>query len=380
MSQITVYAYFDAQGTRKYVDDTDFTFTGTWSAFGSYVAEQSAVLYSDTKFLAIRDNVGAHPLAPVTRYAPAKWSTLAALYERPAEETPSDGQDDVARAAAEAALLLAQEAYLLAQTGTDAAGEALLIGSNTYDLAQQAYDLAISQSGSFIPDETLAVKDFHIDWGHGTTQVDAADVPYLGAYSTVAAALDHLLYVPINITSFTNDVGTVEIGSTVGSVDLTWGINRNPQTQSIDQGIGSLGVAVRSFEDVGSFTSSRTYTLIVADGTLSADAATTSVNFRHRRYWGVSASASLNDAAILALSQEFSTNRTQTRTLSPAGQYLYFAYPASFGAATFTVNGLLNTAWTLETRDVVNASGHTESFRIYRSDNLLTGTYVVTLS
>ena len=66
--------------------------------------------------------------------------------------------------------------------------------------------------------------------------------------------------------------------------------------------------------------------------------------------------------------------------MSPSGQYVYFAYPSSFGVATFTVNGLLNTDWSLTTRAFVNASGYSEPFHIYRSNNLLTGTYVIAIT
>lgn len=67
------------------------------------------------------------------------------------------------------------------------------------------------------------------------------------------------------------------------------------------------------------------------------------------------------------------------KTLVCNAQYMYFAYPTAWGDGIFIVNGLLNSAWTLTTRNFVNASGYTESYRIYRSDNLLTGTYLVTI-
>lgn len=539
MSQLSVYAYFDSSGERKYVDNTDFVLTGTWSAFGSYVAERDAVAYSDTQYMAIITNVGGNPQMPATRTTPRKWSPLVLLYEYQGSEsgTSAPGSDETARAVAQAAydlashgtqiawaawdlaqvgtnlgwsawnlaqigtslgeaawdlaqtgtnlgwsawslaqigtntgsaaydlaqgavslawtgtdawvlaqygtntgtlaLNTAQSAYLLAQSGTNTgslaldiaqdawvlaqygtntgtlalntAQDALLLaqagtsagasalgvaqdawvlaqyGTNTgtaaYELAQQAYLLAVSGSGTYIPDENAVVKDFHIDWGHGATQVDAADVPYLNvAYPTVAAALDFLLYTPIDITSFTNGVGTVEVGTTVNNIDLDWTLSKTPVTQSLNQGIGSLATATRDYTASGTYTSSITFTLTVSDGT-SSDNASTTASFQHRRYWGSSANTSLTDPQILGLTKEFSSSRVQSRTLSPSAQYVYFAYPTSFGAATFTVNGLLNSAWTLVQRNVVNASGHSEPFNIYRSDNLLTGTYQIAIS
>lgn len=389
MSNVCVYAYSDAAGVRKYVDNTDFNFTGTWSAYGSYVSDRDVVVYSDTKYMSIRTNVGANPIAPVTRTQPAKWSPLVLLYEYQCSGgsgTTSPGEDAVARQ-------IASDAYALAQIGTNtgtaaydlaASAYALAqIGTNTgtaaYDLAAAAYALALSGTGSYIHDAPDTVKDYHIDWGSGTNQVDASDVPYASSvYSTVAAALDYLLYVPVSISSFTNNVGTVEIGSSVGSVQIDWALNKTIQTQVVSP-IGSLAAALRTYTETGPFTSTRTYGLTVSDGTTNANAST-SVNFRQKRYWGVSANTSLTDPQILALSSEFATSRAQTRSFTPSAQYIYFAYPTSFGSATFTVNGLLNTAWTLVQRTFVNASGYSEQYNIYRSDNLLTGSFSVTIS
>jgi hypothetical protein len=232
----------------------------------------------------------------------------------------------------------------------------------------------------YIPDQDDAVKDHHIDWGPGADQVDAGSVPYSNpSYPSVGDALDYLLYVPLS-ASFSNNVGTVEIGSTVTSVNLTWSYNKSVISQSIDQGIGSLGVAIRNYTQNGSWTSDRTYTLTASDGTQTPTRQTSFV-FRHKRYWGLSSNTSLTDPQIIALSNEFATSRGKTfPQLTPAAQYIYYAYPASWGAATFTVNGLLNTAWTLVTRDFVNASGNTTSFNIYRSDNVLTGTFQIVVS
>lgn len=81
MSQVCVYAYSDSFGVRKYADETDLNFTGTWSAYGSYTAEQDVATYSDAQYIAIISNVGANPRAATTRTRPAKWSPLALLYE-----------------------------------------------------------------------------------------------------------------------------------------------------------------------------------------------------------------------------------------------------------------------------------------------------------
>jgi hypothetical protein len=238
-------------------------------------------------------------------------------------------------------------------------------------------------TGRYIPDEIAAVKEHHVDWGCADDQVNSSSVPYCHSvdYPTVEAVLDYLLYKALQVLSFTNSVGTVEIGSTVTSVDLNWAYNKDVTDQSIDQGIGTLDVALRTYSDSGSWTTDRTYTLSATDGT-TPTSAQTSILFRQKRYWGPNASTSLDDSQVIALANsEFSETRVKSMfEIACSAQYIYYAYPASFGAATFTVNGLLNTAWTLVTRDFVNASGYTESYNIYRSDNLLTGFYQIVVT
>ena len=90
---------------------------------------------------------------------------------------------------------------------------------------------------------------------------------------------------------------------------------------------------------------------------------------RHKRYWGLSTSASITDAELRTLNSELATSRVQTRNdFTPVNQYIYLAYPASFGLATIKFNGYIATnSWPLTTRNFVNASGYTESYYIYRT-------------
>lgn len=191
------------------------------------------------------------------------------------------------------------------------------------------------------------------------------------------------LYSAPTITSFVNDHPSVEIGATVSDTVFDWTLGGGAITsQSLNQGIGALAIGLRTYTDTADYTTTRTYTLTVGDGTTTVQA-NSAVTFLNKAYWGDSANTSLTDGQVIALSKDFYASRTviapeaAPKTITCAAEYMYFAYPASFGAATFIVNGLLNTAWTLVTRDFVNASGATVSYRIYRSDNLLTGTYIV---
>ena len=215
---------------------------------------------------------------------------------------------------------------------------------------------------------------------NGST-LDATAVSYVNpTYPTVGSALDYLLYVSPGITSFTNTINQVEIGTTVTSTTLNWTLNKTMTSLSLNNGIGSITPSLLTYTHSSSYTTDRTYTLTASDGTNTA-IANTSIYFRYSRYWGYNASASLNDGQINALSHELATDRLQTRNgLAPSSQYIYIAYPAAWGAATFTVNGLPSTDWTLSVQSHTNSSGNTSSYNVYRTNNLLTGTYNVVVN
>lgn len=187
--------------------------------------------------------------------------------------------------------------------------------------------------------------------------------------------------VPPSISVFNNNKGNVEIGSTVSGTVLTWALGGGAaDSQSINQGIGSVPVGTLTATDASSFTANRTYTLTVSNG-LGQVSANTSVTFLSKRYWGASALTSLTDNDIKGLSQELANTFVGfSKPVVCNLQYVYFAFPSSFGTPIIYMPiGLQNTAWTLVTRNFQNASGFTTSYDIYRSNNLLTGTFVFLL-
>jgi len=166
-----------------------------------------------------------------------------------------------------------------------------------------------------------------------------------------------------------------EKGSTITSVSLSWSYNKSIVNQSLN-GL-SIDASIRDEVLTGlSITTNTPFTIIGNDGTNSCSS-TTNVNFYDKRYWGTSANTSLNDAEIIALSSEFSTSRGQSRNFNcSGGKYFYFAYPAFWGSASFTVGGLAFSDMNLTTRSFVNASGYSESYNIYRCNNIQTGSSI----
>jgi len=348
----TTYQYVDTNLNPYFILGSGLVDSGPWSSSAFYNILNVVQIGVD-QYVAIAPNSNAPPTGIVDE----NWSTLV-IVEEGGGSVINAGSDYYART-------LAEQALQVAYVGT-------AIGSEAYVLAQTGTVLIAAETGSRIAGDNYLLGLF------GSITADTVIYGRNGQ-PTVGSALDTLFYVFPVVTSFTNSLNVVETGGSYSVVNLAWAYNKAITSQVMNQGVGSLAYALRALTVSGAYVSNTTFSLTASDDLNSCNGNTT-ISFMQKRYWGNSAQTSLNDAQILALSSEFASSRAQTRTLSPSGEYIYFAYPASFGAATFTVNGLLNTDWVLVTRAFVNASGYSESYRIYRSTNLLTGTYVIVVS
>ncbi len=185
------------------------------------------------------------------------------------------------------------------------------------------------------------------------------------------------------LTSFTGGSNN-EIGSTVTSVNLNWSYNigPDPTSQSINQGIGSVAVNLRTFLDSPvSITSNTTFTINAVGYDSNPSSLSTFVRFFPLTYVGVSnnildnSTSSATFLADLIQDQEFSSGFAGTytfdATISPGNNYLYIFYPASFGdpsAATF--GGFPYSDYTIVTKtSFTNAAGFTQDYKVFRSNN-----------
>lgn len=216
--------------------------------------------------------------------------------------------------------------------------------------------------------------------------------PTISNEAATKAYVDSLvLRVPPAIPTFTASSGglsTFEIGTTISNVNLTWTItptNVVLSSQTLNPSIGSVDVSLRTTNLTGlSLTTDTTWTNVINDGlgfNNSIVTNTASIAFRHYLSWGRSSATSLDNGAIQNLyltgggaGRGFQTSRLRSGIfMSVTNQYVYFAYPASFGAATFRVNGFPNSAFTNTTVTYTNESGNATSFLIYRTLNTVDG-------
>ena len=210
----------------------------------------------------------------------------------------------------------------------------------------------------------------------GLTNLTARRVTYDNAtYTNVQDALDALLYIVPSVSL--SGGGTYDQGRVVTNLTLTWTCSKTMTSRELSGGATvSLGAGGSGAYTVTNAldSSQTTYTLTVGDGTGTANNSTVNY-FRDRRYWGFSSTATaLSSAQIIALSDEFATTEvcSEKTGLTPTGnQYLWYCYPASWGAAAQIVLGGYPTTFDRETASFTNAYGHAASFYRYRSPNLI---------
>lgn len=209
------------------------------------------------------------------------------------------------------------------------------------------------------------------------TAVTAADVKYTmsdGTETTVKAALDELLYVPVTITSVTSATASIqEKGVVLTGVVINWAYNKDDIVSQSINGVNLTDLTQRSYTDDSEVSTDKTYTVKVSDGTTEVSKGY-SISFKNKVYYGVSevnAPTEANSAFILGLTgNKYASSKSAVGSFTvnaEAGQYIYYAQPATFTEPVFNIGGFDTTFELYATIDFTNASGYTESYNIYKS-------------
>ena len=171
--------------------------------------------------------------------------------------------------------------------------------------------------------------------------------------------LDALEYKAINIQTFTASPTTIERGSNA-TVNLTWSLNKAATTQTIN-GSAVQGTSMQA-TNISETTSFR---LEVSDGETSATK-TATVTAANQIYYGAAADFS----TVTSLTKVLSDNKKRTITVNAGqGQYIIYAYPARLGDVTFFVDSWEGGFEPAVEQSITNASGYTETYKLYRSTN-----------
>ena len=169
----------------------------------------------------------------------------------------------------------------------------------------------------------------------------------------------------LTITSFSSNPSSVEMGSTVNSVTLTWKLSKPASSITLDGNVISDTDTSGTISYNGlNLKSTKTWTLKATDEKGTSDTETTSITFLNRVYYGAASSFSTSLDSVLSSSavKEFTAN-------AKSGEYIWYALPSRMGACSFSVGGFDGGFSLIETINVTNRSGYSEPYYIYRSDN-----------
>ena len=190
--------------------------------------------------------------------------------------------------------------------------------------------------------------------------------------TTVKDALDDLLYFDLTINLSSTSATQQEKGVSLASVVLNWTYNKDVVSQTINS-VSIPDVEQRTYTVEGPFTENTTFTLKANDGKKDFTKSLT-ISFLNKVYWGVGTvteNTGVNNEFVLGLSgSKFAASKNAVGTITAnaeAGNYIYYAQPASWADPTFNIGGFDTEFELLHTFTFTNASGHEEQYKVFKS-------------
>lgn len=194
-------------------------------------------------------------------------------------------------------------------------------------------------------------------------------------YSNAQEIFDDLLYVPININSFSGGPTQYELGQLLTAMTFNWTLNKDVVSQTL---VGPpemtpivLTPTQRSvtvvLADLGA---NAIFTLTVNDGS-QPDAQNFNVTFNNRNYFGDAIIPGVIDSTFIkTLQSVLKGNRSYAYTTNAVGaEYNWYCHPDRYGTPTFYANGFEG-GWSLITTiSFTNNFGYIEDYKVWRSDN-----------
>lgn len=202
--------------------------------------------------------------------------------------------------------------------------------------------------------------------------------------SDLSKNVDDLMYVPITIDSFVNDIKIMPLGASVSTIKFDWTTNKVPQTltlsgtnlnEELEPSLNTKTVTVAI-----SYTDDCQFKLIAVDERGETVEKMTSINFMNYIYYGVSSEENLSDPNDLE-NKFLSDSKSKTFTItSNDTEYIYYAIPTRLGTPTFSVGGFEGGFKEIASSiEITNTSGYMETYNIWRSVNEGLGQITVTV-
>lgn len=238
--------------------------------------------------------------------------------------------------------------------------------------------LSTSTSNALSANQGKVLKGMITDVNDAINNIRVNEEYYNDNYpeiSTVRQALDRLLYVNINITSFTSNpkAGVYEIGTKIPSITFFWDYNKKTSD------ITSLSLTnctptktTKTYIYPTDISTDKTFTLTIGDGISSTNKAL-SFKFQNKIYWGsANETTEYNSSFILGLkNSELATTykKSEFSQVVSDGQYFYYCYPTAWGDAIFSIGGFEGGIDKVGTVNFTNSCNYVSQYNVYRSQN-----------
>jgi hypothetical protein len=190
------------------------------------------------------------------------------------------------------------------------------------------------------------------------------------------------LYQAPYIASLTNTTPTNYLGQTVTSVTVNWTLGGPAITNQTLTG-ASLILTDRTHTFSGTWTNDASWTLSITDG-ITPSSANTGITFYVQKFYGTTSDAVPTAADIHTGSSSWQTQSSGNRGLGSTSitggkNYIFYAYPASWGYVQIYVNSFGST-WNTSTASITNAYGNIQNYTVYTSPTTIVGTITISAS
>ena len=194
--------------------------------------------------------------------------------------------------------------------------------------------------------------------------------------STVGEALDQLLYKELTIKSKVTP-SIAERGEIIPEVEFSWEYNKNIISQKLDNIDISPDTRSITLSNVRQTISK---SLWATDGK-STKTTTMAIQFKLASYYGVSNKTTLtSDDIINSFTGDLNFQKGSSVTITAQNnQYIYFMLPKSMGQIQFYVGGFEGGFQVVDSNFQFTKNWATNSYILYRSDNLGLGTTTINI-
>ena len=193
-------------------------------------------------------------------------------------------------------------------------------------------------------------------------------------FEIVREEIGNSVYIPIEITSFDNNIKVVEKGSSVNEITFTYSFNQVPNELALLYG-EDRNVTLPTEDNLYTLSGldlkeDTIFTLVAADKKNHNEMAISAIEFLNGVYYGVAEEPeAYDDSFVMGLNKNLQKNHKGSfNTEATEGQYIYYCAPSSYGYPYLSVNGLIGGFEKVQTINFKNSYDHEEEYDIYRSE------------